>query len=321
MSSAFLTFCIPTYNRAELLNITLSKLISVVREAECEIIVSDNGSIDNTRKIVETHIKNYSNLKYFSQAKNVGYDRNVALCYENSTSEYIWLFGDSKEISEDSFCKILNIIKQRKYQGIVVNSENRIMNIPSKIYNDATSILTEIGWHTTLLCSTIISKEFINNQLLKRYFDTDLIHFGVFFESIVKYENLNILWIADNVVSRTEYDLNFKDLKKSSWSNRLFDVFAIHWFSIVMSLPNQISLNSKLKCIKAHDQNTHIFNIRQLIALRARKEIIKSDYIKAQKILPFITELSSLKIRLVFLIPYPLLKIALLTHSKLKLLK
>jgi glycosyltransferase involved in cell wall biosynthesis len=305
MNNGILTICIPTYNRADLLNITLSKLIDVVKEYQCEIIVSDNASIDNTKKIVETHKKYYPNLKYFRQSKNVGYDRNVATCYENATSNYIWIFGDSKEITKENFGKILEIINQRIYQGIVVNSENRIKNTPSKVFNDASTLLSEIGWHMTLLCSSIISKEFITQQILERYFNTNFIHFGVFFENIVKYENLKILWIADNIVSGTEYG----EARTSNWN--LFDVFAIQWFSIVMSLPNQISLNSKLKCIKDHDRYTYIFSPKRLIRLRTRNEVCKSDLNKNQKILPYVLNSPLYKIKFIFIIPNSFLKIIL----------
>lgn len=302
MNNGILTICIPTYNRADLLNITLSKLIDVVKEYQCEIIVSDNASIDNTKKIVETHKKYYPNLKYFCQSKNVGYDRNVATCYENSTSEYVWLLGDKYEISEEKFNYIFDLLKQRNYHGIIVNSENRIKNTSSKVFNDASTLLSEIGWHMTLLCSSIIPKEFITQQILERYFDTDFIHFGVFFENIVKYENLNILWIADNIVSGTKYGKS----RTNNWN--LFDVFAIQWFSIVMSLPNQISLNSKLKCIKDHDSNTHVFKIRSIIGLRDRDEIKKCNFEDARKILPFVSNTSVNKINLIFQLPNWMLK-------------
>ncbi|MDD4362669.1 MAG: glycosyltransferase family 2 protein [Atribacterota bacterium] len=319
MNNDVLTICIPTYNRAELLNITLSNLIEVIHEFQCEIIVSDNASIDNTKEIVNIHKKCYRKLKYIRQFNNVGYDRNVATCYENSTSKYIWILGDSKKITKENFRFLYDNLKQEIYQAIVINSENRIKNIPTKVFDNASILLADIGWHITLLCSTIISKDFINKQIINRYYDTDFIHFGVFFENIVKYEKLNILWVNDNIVYSTNHDLDSKIFKSNNWN--LLEVFAVKWFTIVMSLPNQIELFSKLKCIKDHDKNINIFTFRQLIALRARQKINKFDLNKNKNIVPFITNLSIMKIRLAFIIPYPILEFTLLVYDKLKCLK
>lgn len=307
MNNEILTICIPTYNRAELLNITLRKLIDVVNDFKCEIIVSDNASIDNTKEIVETHKKYYSKLKYFLQPKNVGYDRNVANCYENSKSEYVWILGDSNEISKDDFNYILEILEKRSYHGIIVNSENRIKNVPSKVFNDSSILLSEIGWHMTLLSSIIMPRKYVSTSNLERYFDTDFIHFGVFFENIVKYKKISVLWVAENIVSSTKIKANHKIIKKNNWN--IFNVFGTQWFTIVMSLPNQIDLNSKLKCIKDHDYYTHIFQIRHLVFLRATNQIKKSDFEKAKKILPYVVNSSICKINFIFHIPDFILKL------------
>jgi abequosyltransferase len=306
MNNEILTICIPTYNRAEILNISLKKLIDLVQKYQCEIIVSDNASTDNTKEIVEIHKKNYPNLKYYCRSKNVGYDRNVVTCYENSTSEYVWLLGDRYEISVEKFNYIFDLLKQRNYHGIIVNSENRIKNIPSKEFNDASILLSQIGWHMTLLCSIIMPRNFFLKSNFKRYLDTDFIHFGVFFESIVNYENLKVLWVADNIVSTTKRNYNMR-IKNNNLN--IFGIFGIHWFAIVMSLPNQIDLNSKLKCIKDHDSNTHVFKIRNIIGLRDRDEIEKCNFEDAKKILPFVANTSVNKIKLIFYIPNWMLKI------------
>ena len=50
-----LSICIPTYNRAELLRSALLSLVPQVKESggEVELVVSDNCSTDDTRRVVE----------------------------------------------------------------------------------------------------------------------------------------------------------------------------------------------------------------------------------------------------------------------------
>lgn len=308
MKKNLLSIVIPTYNRAALLDITLGNLIKTVRNLNLEIIVSDNASPDHTESVVRSHIKEYSELKYFRQPTNIGYDRNVMNCYKYATADYIWILGDSYKIVTEQLENIICKLDEGIYQGIVMNSFGRIKNIPSKIYDDPSDILSDLGWHMTYLNSTIISREFVKNVSLERYYNTYFFPLGVFFENIILYDNLQICWIEDNLILGTNFDKNLGDLRKGGWFDKIFEIFGTHWFCLIMSLPNQIRIEAKLKCIKDHDENTHIFALQKLIRLRANDIIYKDDFEKNKMFIPFFTNVSIWKIKLVFYIPISILK-------------
>jgi glycosyltransferase involved in cell wall biosynthesis len=68
-----LSICIPTYNRAEYLEKSLASIVSQ-REFDSEnveLIISDNASTDNTEEIVEKYQRQYKNIFYSKNEKNI----------------------------------------------------------------------------------------------------------------------------------------------------------------------------------------------------------------------------------------------------------
>ncbi len=77
----FFSVVIPTYNRADILKKTLAALYhQSVQEIDYEVIVVNDGSTDNTGKIVKEFQKNHKNLVYLKQKnQGQGIARNAAL--------------------------------------------------------------------------------------------------------------------------------------------------------------------------------------------------------------------------------------------------
>lgn len=96
---------IPTYNRSELLEMTLNSLTrqQLNPEFRFEVIVVDDGSDDDTRDIVKQFKTRFSNLRYYYQ-KNKGYRvaraRNIGT--KKSKGELI-IFVDSGVIVSENF--------------------------------------------------------------------------------------------------------------------------------------------------------------------------------------------------------------------------
>src|SRR3989344_3049891 len=92
-----LSIAIPTYNRAKSLENLLRGLLPQVkkREREVEICISDNGSEDSTREVVTNFENEYPGLlRYRTNEKNLGIDKNILLVMEMSRGEFIWTLGD-----------------------------------------------------------------------------------------------------------------------------------------------------------------------------------------------------------------------------------
>lgn len=324
MENKLLSILIPTFNRASVLEKTIEQLICLSEIYPFTIIICDNASTDSTQEIIAKYTLKYDNIISFCQKRNVGYDRNVAKCYSLVTTKYMWLLGDSSIINAEKFPYIIEQLKTNDYDAIIFNGHDTVKNIPSCIYTDISKLLSDLGWHMTLLSTSILKKDFIENINIQRFYDTYFIHLGVFFEHIVTIENPKINWISENFLDIFQIPgLNLAELKSagSNWRVHSFEVFGKGWFSIIMSLPNQISVEAKLKCIKNHDKYSHLFSPLNLF--RRRKEGILSikDYKSNKEFYHLITTTPKWILYLILYMPQILISIIYSLYSITKIFK
>ena len=113
----FLTILIPTYNRSIKLLRLLNQIDFHLNRDEnfsnlIDVIISDNGSHDDTFNIVNDFISSKSNFKYFLQDENKGFDNNIKFLYDIAESEFVWYFSDDDIIFENAFEEIINTLKK-----------------------------------------------------------------------------------------------------------------------------------------------------------------------------------------------------------------
>ncbi len=113
-----LTIAIPTFNRAELLDKQLAWLAQAIKgfEADCEILVSDNCSTDNTQKVVEKWRSSLSSItfNYNKNNENIGVLKNVAYCLSAATAQYVWTIGDDDPIQERAVSYVVTKLKEHQ---------------------------------------------------------------------------------------------------------------------------------------------------------------------------------------------------------------
>lgn len=95
---ALLSLCIPTYNRAEILNKSLESIVSqniFTDTNKIEVVISDNASSDNTKEIAEKYIAKYGDkIRYFCNIENVE-DKNFILALERGRGDFLKLCNDT----------------------------------------------------------------------------------------------------------------------------------------------------------------------------------------------------------------------------------
>ncbi|AFW92840.1 MULTISPECIES: glycosyltransferase family 2 protein [Nostocales] len=111
-----LTIAIPTYNRAALLDKQLAWLAIAIKgfESECEIIISDNCSTDNTPGVVKKWQSVFSNTVFIANRnrENIGLMPNIAFCLQAAGSKYVWTVGDDDPIQERTLAHVVTTIKR-----------------------------------------------------------------------------------------------------------------------------------------------------------------------------------------------------------------
>ena len=152
LNKKLLSICIPTFNRAEILNSTLFTLFSNPEfdESKIEVIVSDNCSTDNTAEIVAK----YPLVSYYKNNENLG-DLNFSIVLEYATGSYIKLFNDTLSFKEGALKKMLYAINKHSldncnlffYSNMFLN--NDCLVITKSKFN----FLKKVSFYTTWIAN------------------------------------------------------------------------------------------------------------------------------------------------------------------------
>ena len=139
-----LTIAIPTFNRAvrleETLNKFCKKLMYFEYRGSLEVLVSDNGSDDQTNATLIRFHELFSNLGvkflHLRHSSNMGFDENVSRCYRAATGKYVWFFSDDDNFYTDSIEKIMGVIESKKPSVMFFNFDQMPYNIGNPLIKE-----------------------------------------------------------------------------------------------------------------------------------------------------------------------------------------
>ncbi len=117
-SSILLSICIPTHNRAGLLErmlLTLGDALDRVPSLAYEVVFRDNASTDSTSEVIARFRKNHP-VRYFRNVENIGVTRNILMCPEGALGEFVWMLGDDDLILPDAISRI--VLQLQKYPDL-----------------------------------------------------------------------------------------------------------------------------------------------------------------------------------------------------------
>ena len=105
-----LSICIPTYNRVDALKELLDSLLTIKRE-DYEIVITDNCSNDNTKKI----IKSYSNekIRYILNEKPIPALMNMIHSIFNARGKYALYCNDRDILYPEKIYKLIDYLKNQ----------------------------------------------------------------------------------------------------------------------------------------------------------------------------------------------------------------
>ena len=135
-----ISLIIPIYNAEEFLDNTIKSVINQsIGFDNIELILVDDNSKDNSRKVIENFAKKYDNIIPFYSTTNHGYPgfgRNIGL--EKSTAEFIMFMDNDDELDKD-ICKNLYETITNESADIVCCDKVNVDNI-SKIKHNISYI-------------------------------------------------------------------------------------------------------------------------------------------------------------------------------------
>jgi glycosyltransferase involved in cell wall biosynthesis len=268
--NTLLSIVIPTYNRAQFLDYCLDIHIPFAKAHNILIVISDNASTDATPEVVKKRAKEYPLIQYLRNETNVGPDKNFELALKYPQTDYVWLLGDTYQITSEGIAYLLELVSTNtnKYDAIICNVGTRVKDIATQDYSNQNNLLSDLGWHMTCMSSLIFSSRLISAGNFDRYQNTNFIQIGVIFEQIANKE-FYIHWVNAIFVKQT----SIKDINKMSWDDQVLEVWALNWPNIIFSLPPSYKLGIKMKCIMDHGLKSHLFTLSNLRRISRRKNL------------------------------------------------
>lgn len=240
MSKIKVSVIVPVYNVEAYLEKCLDSLAKQTLK-EIEVIVVNDGSPDNSQKIIDKFEKKYPTIKGYTKTNGgVSSARNYGIAL--ATGEYIAFVDGDDYVEYDMYEKMYQKAKQGNYDIVAcdlnyVYEDGSIKRVSSKIEKDTTNIKKTYVNMYPCVWNKIYKKSLFNNNILFKE--------GVWFEDVdflykifpyvktigVIKEPLNQYVQRSGSITKTfdkrlyNYISNFNDLIKFYQENDLYDEY------------------------------------------------------------------------------------------------
>lgn len=183
-----------------------------------------------------------------------------------SETEYTWVIGDASYIDQRALEKALDILN--KSNGLVL-SFNNFSRVQGKVVLPETSAfkyLSDVGWHLTLIDTTIWPTKIFNRLGLDKYNGCNLIQLASHLE-ILKQGVGRHFWLPCSAMQNTDVR------KHSYWYEHAIDIWCVRFLSMLDSLDNDKVGKVLLHIIREHNNKSGVFGIPSLLRIRAANGI------------------------------------------------
>lgn len=190
---------VPVYNTEKYIERCLKSIEKAI-DTDCEVIIVNDGSTDNSEKVIKEFIENLpekfkNNYKYTKKAnKGLADTKNVGI--EMAEGKYISVVDSDDYISEDFYelaRKYVNEYDIIIYDLYIIFEKNKAWNYTSRAFrDDKNNYLVSLlnGAMSGSSCNKIIKKELYNNHKFpvgKEYEDTAVTPFILTEAENIKY--------------------------------------------------------------------------------------------------------------------------------------
>jgi glycosyltransferase involved in cell wall biosynthesis len=170
--SKILSISIPTWNRAKLLDEQLQlftkQIIRDKLENEIEIVISNNGSDDDTEKVVLGFQSKYDFIIYHNNAVNKGPRYNVIKSLELASGKYVTFLGDDDRYKEDGLKKIISaLLINKNVSGLFDSHLFKKNPFPNNATVSLDQLLENFYYYIGNAGLFIVNTAFIHNNIKK----------------------------------------------------------------------------------------------------------------------------------------------------------
>ncbi|MBU1051847.1 MAG: glycosyltransferase [Nanoarchaeota archaeon] len=181
----------PAHNEEESIQDTVEHIMALeYPKNKMEVIVLNDGSTDNTSKIVRKLMKRYKNLKLIDNEKNLGKARSLNIGIKKAKGELIAVVDSDSFPSKSSLKKLSGFFSNQNMGAVTsfVRVRNKEKNRLAKIQSIEYLIM---GWSRKLL--DFIDSVYVTNGPLSLYRKKYILEVGGFDPATVT-EDIDITW-------------------------------------------------------------------------------------------------------------------------------
>lgn len=214
---------ITTHNSADHIETTLKFVFQATKNIECEIIVVDDGSYDNTLSI----LKSNKNIQLLSQPNNgVSSARNKGLKYISQYSKFVTFIDDSDWVSNNFFEKSIDFFEKHKSIQLAVtpitvvennNNKDHFLNYRFNGTQDIINIFKNYDYVQFHIGGVVFRSELL--LAIEKPFDETI----NFWEDAKLINSLLLKTQNYGLIKNATYYYNRDDnnsLSKSAWNNK-----------------------------------------------------------------------------------------------------
>lgn len=245
-----LSICIATYNRAEFLGATLRSIIDQVA-GDCEIVVSDNASTDDTETVVAGYACLHERLRYVRQSVNTGLDCNFDRAVMHAQGEYCWLMSDDDLLRPGAVARILQALSGDP-SLVLANIEYRNADMSrtlqrrsfafdsDRIYSPAETdrLFSDLGDGVWYIGGVVIKRSIWLAREREKYYGSMFIHVAVIFQKSLPGDTLVIV----------EPLVNYRMGNAQTYTRQMGEILFVKWPSLVESLALSVDARRRVRC-------------------------------------------------------------------------
>lgn len=260
-----ISISIPTYNRADALDLNLAHHVPIAAAYGIEILIFDNASIDHTEAVVRKWKKKYELLSYYRNEKNIGFDGNFELALTRPETDYIWLLGDSYSIQKEGIDEILADKRASLEFDLYVFNLDERMTCKSDVYRDHNRTLLDLSGVISCVSCSVLSRNLVRYGRFSNYRGTNFVHTGVILDYISR-NPFRLKWNKELSVHSVRIDHGDNHWTRTG---KALQIGLDGWAQLIFSLPSDYSPSNKLKALKNFGKVSGMLRWRFFLTRRA----------------------------------------------------
>jgi glycosyltransferase involved in cell wall biosynthesis len=222
-----LSICIPTYNRAAILEESLEILVPQCVDRPVEVCVSNNASTDETAALLASYPRIWSQ----TLEQNIGIDRNILAALRMARGRYVLPIGDDETLIAHGVDSILAALRKRP-DLLMLNGWRRAQpHLPADLQGRCITDLREafrLLWDKMPLGGFVIDREYAEPEYTDRYLGTHHAYSGAVWDYLLDQPQVRIDCMSHPVIE-------FRQVAKS-WAADA-DVIRVQqipkWFDLI----------------------------------------------------------------------------------------